>query len=428
MDTTFSIFIETYGCSANAAESQIIAGILTRQSHEIMKNPENADILIVNTCSVKETTVKKIMFRLMELRKKYPEKKLIATGCLTALERKSIENLGGIIIAGQIGKGSSLEDILAGKNDEEPRQEMVCLPKLRDNEIIDIVPICTGCDSFCSFCATKIAKGRIFSYKKESILSEIDSMKKFGTKEFWLTGQDVSAYGIDIYEKSTLPDLLEAITDSVTGKYFIRIGMLNPKHVSEISNELLKAYRSEKIFKFVHLPVQSGSDSVLRRMNRGHSADDFLEIVNKFRRHFPEITLRTDMIVGFPGETEEDFELSMELLRKSKPDVVNISGFSSHRMTPASGMKQLSTQLKKSRTRKMTELAEEIGIERNKTWVGWKGEVLVDEYKKDKSSLIGRNYAYKPVVIKGSQKLLGTFINVKITDSKPTCLIGEIMQ
>jgi MiaB-like tRNA modifying enzyme len=310
----------------------------------------------------------------------------------------------------------------------DSRDVKLCLPKIRDNPVIDIVPICSGCASACAFCATRIAKGSIFSYPAEKIISEISSARSFGTKEFWITGQDVSAYGMDDSEKSSLPNLIERITENITGKYFLRMGMMNPKNIKPASNELLRSFRSDKVFKFLHLPVQSGSDKMLKKMNRQHSAQDFMEIIEKFRRHYPRITIWTDIITGFPEESDEDFELSIRLIEEAKPDFTNISMFSSHHKTPAARMKQVSSEKKKERSSRLSEIARKISLEKNNNWIGWQGEVLVDEFKKDKQNYIGRNFAYKPVVLRSASKLaLGSFANVKITEARQTCLIGEII-
>ncbi len=434
MEKSAFIYIETYGCSANSAESQAIAGLLSRAGHEIVKNPDNADMIIVNTCSVKATTVNKILFRIKELAARYPEKKLFATGCLpeTELEELSIIGSLNIVSTGRIlDIAKFASESLSGKRVYETgnsRDIKICLPKIRDNPVIDIIPICSGCASACAFCATRIAKGRIFSYPAEKIISEIKSARSFGTKEFWITGQDVSAYGMDEQEFSSLPKLIEAITENITGKYFLRLGMMNPKNIKPTSNELLRSFRSDKVFKFLHIPVQSGSDRMLKKMNRQHTAEDFIEIVEKFRRHYPRITIRTDIITGFPEESEEDFELSVELIKKIKPDFTNISMFSSHHKTPAARMRQISSEKKKERSSRLSEIAKNISLEKNKSWIGWQGEVLVDEFKKDKQNYISRNFAYKPIVLRSAAKLaLGSFVNVRITETRQTCLIGEII-
>lgn len=433
MEKKAFVCIKTYGCSNNIAESQMMAGLLARAGYEIVKRSENADIIIFNTCSVKATTMNKTLFEIEETKKKFPEKRIIVAGCLPEVEYEKIKEVGcaGILSTGHLKKiVSVVDDVIDGNFPEitgKSNEVKLCLPRIRENDTICIVPICSGCNSFCSFCATKIAKGSIFSYPKETVMREIESAKKFGAKEFWITGQDISAYGLDENDRSMLPDLIEQITEAVGGKYFIRVGMMNPKNVVTSSNEMVRAFRSERVFKFLHLPIQSGSDRVLEKMGRGYKTEDFLEIVSKFRRHFPDITLWTDIIAGFPGENDEDFDMSLSTIRETKPDFVNVSQFSCHRKTAASKLKQVPSEIKKERTRILSKIAREISLEKNMKWIGWNGEILIDEYRGDRNSWIGRNYAYKPVVLRGDCRLrLGEFVKVSVKDARATCLIGEL--
>lgn len=433
MEKSAFVYIETYGCSANSAESQIMAGLLTRAGHEIVSDIEKANIILINTCSVKSTTISKILFRIKEIVSGYPDKKILVTGCLPETEFEALGNYGkiGIVSTNHIkGISGFISDIMEGKTVSaigHTRVVKLCLPKIRDNPTIDIVPICSGCASACSFCATSLAKGRIFSYPKSRIICEIESARKFGTKEFWITGQDVSAYGMDEKGLSCLPELIECITNTVKGKYFLRIGMMNPVNIIPISNDIIKSFRSERVFKFIHVPVQSGSNRVLRKMNRNHSTEDFEELLHKFRSHSPEITIWTDIITGFPDETDDDFKKTVDLIKSIRPDFVNISQFSCHPKTMAASMKQVSSEKKKERSSIMTKIVDEISLEQNKKWMGWEGEVLVDEFKKGKSSWIGRNFAYKPIVLKGRNFELGKFLNVKVTSVSETCLFGEVI-
>jgi len=201
--------------------------------------------------------------------------------------------------------------------------------------------------------------------------------------------------------------------------------MLNPRHVIPILSKLIKSYKSDNVFKFLHLPVQTGSDRILKKMNRGYKAEDFVEIVERFRRLIPDITVWTDIITGFPEETENDFELSVKIVEMTRPDFVNISKFSSHHNTPASKLKQVSSELKKERSRLLTDMTKKISKEKNEKWIGWKGTVLIDEFNRKRQNWIGRNFAYKPVAVLTKERLrLGQFVDVEIIDAKPSCLIG----
>lgn len=425
-----TVYIETYGCSNNLAESQIMAGLLEKSGFVLVDEEKNADIVIVNTCGVKDKTENKIIYRLSSFRDTYPGKKLIVAGCLPEADKDRVRNAAPqsvIVSTNNINKIAIAADFALQDEIVEfvgvSREEKVNVPKIRSNEAVDIVPISSGCISSCTFCSTKLAKGDLFSYKEDSIVEEIRSAKiGGGAKEFWLTSQDCGCYGFE--NGTNIAKLISRILSSVPGKYFLRLGMANPQHLKRFLPELVEVYKDGHLFKFLHVPVQSGSNNLLRKMARGHTAEDFVFIINEFRKQIPEITVWTDMIIGFPTETDEDFELSMSLLREIKPDVVNMSSFSPRPGTLAAKLKQLPTEIKKERTRKMGKLAKAIYSERNRQWLGWKGPVLVDEYRKKNQNWVGRNYAYKPVVIKNKDLKLGQIIDVEIIDCSHTHLLG----
>jgi MiaB/RimO family radical SAM methylthiotransferase len=244
---------------------------------------------------------------------------------------------------------------------------------------------------------------------------------KEGCKEIWITSQDNGCYGLDT--NTNLPELLKQIT-KINGRFFIRVGMMSPTFVKIFTKELVEAYKSEKIFKFLHLPVEAGSDRVLKLMKRGYKTKDFLNIVKEFRKKFPLLTLATDIIVGFPGEKTKDFEMTVKLIKEVKPDVVNISKFGVRPGTEAEKMRQLPYKVVKKRSARLTQIVKKLQLKQNKKWLDWKGNILVDEIGK-KGTFIGRNFAYKPVVIHSSQNLLGKFVKVRITDITSTYLIGK---
>jgi MiaB/RimO family radical SAM methylthiotransferase len=248
-------------------------------------------------------------------------------------------------------------------------------------------------------------------------------MHASGVKEFWLTGQDIASYD---YDGIMLPELIKKITEAVKGKYFMRLGMMNPASVLPILDALINAYRDKHIFKFLHIPVQSGSYKILKAMNRNYTINEFKQITSAFRKEIPEITIWTDIIVGFPGESDDDFLASVSLLKEIKPDFTNISQFGTRPGTKAASMKQLPTEKKKERSRIMTKLIDVICIEQNKRWLNWSGTVIVDEYNRENQNWIARNHAYKPIAIKQKSEL-GNIINAKITGYKKTHLIGSLI-
>jgi MiaB/RimO family radical SAM methylthiotransferase len=269
------------------------------------------------------------------------------------------------------------------------------------------------------------ARGHLRSYTVEEVLEQVRRDLAAGAKEFWVTSQDTACYGRDI--GTNLAALLNALGD-VEGDFKVRVGMMTPNMVTDILDNLIEAFKNEKVFKFVHLPVQSGDDKVLKRMRRFYTAGDFIEIVSAFRAAFPEITLATDVICGFPDETREAFEKTLGLIGEVKPDIVNVSKFFARPRTAAAEMRGAFVELAeiKRRSSTLAQLVKQISLKRNQRWIGWAGEVLIDEKGKIPNSWVGRNFAYKPIVVKGSANLLGKTLNVKITKTFSTYLAGTI--
>jgi len=410
------ITIETYGCAMNQADSEFIAGILTQNGYEIGKNGE---IWIINTCTVKTPTERKVLRRLRKL--EHSHKRVIVTGCLPAANPEIVNEFPGFSFI-----GTNIKDILKAAKEEKyvKISEGGCRlesPKKRRNPIVEIIPIAQGCVGDCSYCIVKRARGRLNSYEPDVILRDIRKALSEGVREIWVTAQDTGAYGKDI--GSSLPELLNKIS-VIDGNFRVRVGMMNPNHLLEFLDEVTESYQNEKIYKFLHIPVQSGDDKVLRDMNRQYSVDDFKKIVREFRKRFPQITISTDVILGFPTETEEAFQNTLNLIRETEPEVLNISRFWLRPTTEAEKFKQLPTRITKDRSRIVTFLFRDYALRRNEEWVGWQGEVLVSERSRD--TYTGRNFAYKPIIIKSEEDLMGESIQVRINDATYYDLRGEI--
>jgi MiaB/RimO family radical SAM methylthiotransferase len=263
----------------------------------------------------------------------------------------------------------------------------------------------------------------LFSYNLDSIIDDARQALSDGCKEIWITAEDTAAYRCG---DQRLPDLLKKIS-SLKGQFYVRVGMMTPNQASEVLKELLEAYRSEKIFKFLHLPVQSGNDEILNNMQRRYTVQDFQKIVLRFRELIPDLSLSTDIICGFPGETEEQFRDSLRLINIIKPDVLNISRFWPRPCTKASEMEnKLHGREIKKRSRIMTKFWRSLSHDKCVDWLGWRGEVLIDESLPE-GKVIGRNYAYKPIVIKTNEQL-GHFVNVITTEARSGYLIGNLTQ
>jgi len=420
------IYIETYGCSSSKSDSEIMAGLLSKD-FQIVNDIDNSDIVILNTCIVKERTENKMLSRIKYIQENYPKKKLIIAGCMPEAEFEVVKRIAPYANLISTNKIRDIRKVvkktIEGKRIEligKDKKDKVCLPKLRKNLIIDIVEICSGCSHNCSYCITKLAKGNLFSYNHEKIIKAIRAAHNHGCKEFWITGQDVAAYN---YDGNRLPELLKKMTEEIKGKYFLRLGMMNPSSLLPILGELVEIYKDEHVFKFLHIPVQSGSNEILKKMKRNYSVSDFKKIISKFRKTIPEITVWTDLIVGFPEERNEDFQKSIALIKETKPDFVNVSRFGGRPRTLAAGMEQIPMQTRKERSRIISKLVDKISLERNRKWLNWSGSALVDEYNPQKKNWIARNYAYKPIVLSGDFSF-GESADIKIIEAGRS-LIGS---
>jgi MiaB-like tRNA modifying enzyme len=418
------VFIRSFGCPSNLADAKFMERALIEAGYQIAQNPSSADFLIYNTCAVKTPTEN----RIVDLLKEVPDSKhLIITGCLPKinLERLMKEvNFSGI--SGP-STGSEILHILTRikggfKTSKIKVQQDLesLLPNPYPGQLISIIPIAYGCLGNCSYCCVKAARGRLRSYPIKEIIARITKDIEKGTKEIWLTGQDLGCYGFD--NRETIPDLLTKISE-IDGKFKVRVGMMNPQHVLKFQDELTNAYSNNKIFKFLHIPVQSGDDKVLGYMNRSYSTEEFKQIVTAFRKKIKRITIATDIICGFPGEDEKAFENTVQLLREVQPDVLNISRFFPRPKTPRIKKREISASEKKRRSRLLTNLFRDISLNQNRKWIGWQGEILLDEIGWD-GSCIGRNPAYRPVVIR-EERNLGEFLDIRIHDARTFHLLGE---
>ena len=418
------IFVEAYGCSASFADSEMISGLIVNGGHTLATSSSESDLNLIVTCSVKDTTANKMMYRIKSLK----TKPLIVAGCLAKAEQSNIEKFTeNASLLGPNSLGKTLDVInatLMGKKQialEDSDLSKVGLPKVRLNSAIGIVEIASGCMSECTFCQTKLAKGDLSSYRLGDIVRQIKTEIKEGCKEVWLTSTDNGCYGFDI--GTDLPTLVNAVSE-IQEDFMIRVGMMNPMYMPRIKQNLIKSYDNEKVFKFLHIPVQSGSDKVLNDMKRGHTSQTFREIVNKTKEKFGNFTISTDIIVGFPSETEEDFQKTITLLDETKPDVVNLSKYSARPGTDAAELKQIDAAEIKRRSKVIFEQINKISLESNKKWIGWKGKVLFDENTEE--GIKGRNYAYKPISVEEKVNIGQSHI-VEITNATRKRLIGKIV-
>lgn len=410
-----------------------MAGCLAEAGYKLVDSASAASILIYNTCAVKGPTEN----RIIEILKRVPRnKKLIVAGCLPLInfERMCKEvNFDGVV--GPAAGDRIVEVVRSVLNGERvvalegavKSKPSLNLPRVQLNPVVSIIPINYGCLGSCAYCCVLSARGRLRSYGVQEIVERAKKDLAMGVREFWITSQDTACYGRDM--GTNLSELLHAICD-VEGDFRIRVGMMTPNMVMNILNDLIQAFNSEKIFKFVHLPVQSGDDQILNRMRRFYSVNDFKRIVNAFRTRFPEITLATDVICGFPSESEEAFENTLHLIEEVKPNIVNVSKFFARPRTAAAEMQEdfVPFQEIKRRTSLAADLARKVAFERNQRWVDWTGEILIDEIGRISGSWVGRNFAYKPIAVKNTDNLFGKTLLVKVVKAFSTYLEGEIIE
>ncbi|MCS7095436.1 MAG: tRNA (N(6)-L-threonylcarbamoyladenosine(37)-C(2))-methylthiotransferase, partial [Thaumarchaeota archaeon] len=343
------LYVESYGCAANLHDTEIMRGVLASEGYVEVVDPRDADVLLINTCTVKTPTANRMVHRISQLSKL--NKPLIVAGCFAKAQPETVTKISPR--ASMIGPnavhrvGDVVREALTGRRAvvlEDGRVEKPTLPHIRTNSVIDVIEVASGCLSSCAFCQTKLARGGLFSYRPSVIREAVSRAVEAGAKEVWLTSQDMSAYGRDI--GTNLAELLEGITSSVEGDYVVRVGMMNPLHFRRFElDELVRAYRDRHVFKFLHLCVQSGSDYVLREMRRGYSVRDFMRYVERFRESFPSLTLMTDVIVGYPVEDDHDFEATVRLMERVRPDFVNISRFYPRPKTEAARLRPLSDEV-----------------------------------------------------------------------------------
>ena len=426
------VFVKNFGCSSNVADGEVLAGCLVEAGFKLAASESEADLIIYNTCAVKGPTENRIIDVLKHAPK---DKKIVVSGCLPKIsfERLLRETHFDGVVGPAVGREivDVVKRVLAGEkvtNISAVRERpQLKLPTQKSNPIVSIVPINYGCLGSCTYCCVILARGHLRSASIKEVVERVRYDYAIGAREFWVTSQDTACYGRDLC--TDLADLLLELV-KVEGDFRVRVGMMTPNMVTEMQSRLIIAFNSSKIFKFLHLPVQSGDDTVLQYMRRFYTAEEFRRTVNTFRNEFPKLTLATDVIVGFPGETEEAFQNTLRLLEEVKPDIVNVSKFFARPKTIAARMKDDLVDKEETKRRSTTaaELAKRLSAERNLRWVGWSGEILIDEKGKLEGSWVGRNFTYKPIVIQSTENLLGKTIEVKVTEALTTYLKGEIQK
>ena len=421
------VYIDSYGCTFNKADGQIMAGVLNENNIDLVDNIDDADVIIVNTCYVKLPTENKIVYKIQQLQKNYPDKKIIVGGCMVEIDPEKLDGTGpdcSWIGPHQLNKVADVvKQTYCGEVIREcgfSKESKVGVPKVTDDSLIHIIQICEGCLGACAFCCTRFARGPLNSYPIADIVAEAKEAIENGACEIQLTAQDTAAFGRDSGEK--LSTLIKEVAN-LDGDFRVRVGMMHPKNILNDVDEIIDAIKEPKVYNFIHLPIQSGSDKVLKEMRRGHTIDQYLEIVNKFKNEIPDLTLATDIIVGYPTENDDDFLKTVDLLNEVKPSLIHLSKYQHRKGAISSSLKEIPPKIMKERSKFLSQIKSEITKQENEELLNSHQNVLIVEIG-SKGGFIGKTDSYIPVIVDDVN--LGEFVEVKITHATATYLKGIV--
>ncbi len=428
-------YIETMGCQMNEYDSDHLSRILEDSGYLPASEPEKATLVLVNTCSVRAKAEQKALSRLgrlVALKKKNPRIFLAVAGCVA--QRRGTElferfpALDLVLGPREVGR---FKEILAKMEEGNTRLAAVNVHRTAapfmgrfeffQKSVKAYVTITEGCNNFCSYCVVPYARGRETSRPPQEILEEARNLALQGVKEITLLGQNVNSY---VYENRRFPELLEAINE-IEGLCRIRFTTSHPK---DLSSELVQCFsRLDKLCSHMHLPFQAGSNRVLRAMKRGYTREKYMDLIHTLREARPRIALTSDVMVGFPGETEEDFELTLDLIRKIQFDNLFSFKYSDREGTPAARMQgKIMENIKLDRLNRLQELQRGITLRKNRDLVGQNVEVLVEGISKRGQQLTGKTEANKVINFKGEIECINTLVNVEIKRASFNSLWGEL--
>ena len=438
-DTVYAC-VHSFGCQLNVSDGERIRGMLTELGYTMTDSYEKADLILFNTCAVRESAEDRVygmLGNIKKYKKTNPNLILVLCGCMASEEHTaefvrshypyvdivfgtaSLSRFPGLLLEHFQGKKFACDT-----GEYDAMYEGI-VPS-REHPFKASVPIMFGCNNFCTYCIVPYVRGRERSRDPEQILREVRQLVADGYKEIMLLGQNVNSYGKDLEQPLTFAQLLQKIND-IPGEFVIRFRSPRPK---EATPELLDTIlQCSKVGHHLHLPVQSGSNDVLRRMNRKYTVEKYMESVNYLRRRDPDFSLTTDLIVGFPDETEEDFQGTLDLVQRVQYDNIYTFIYSKRRGTKAAEMEDHTTDAeKRDRMERLLSLQREIASEHNKRFIGRTLRVLVDGESKRPGRLVGKDNAFIIVEFPGDPSLIGTFQNVRITEARNWAVLGELAE
>ena len=431
-------WIDTYGCQQNEADSERMLGMLVEMGYASQEEAENADVIIINTCAVREHAEQRVFGNLGALthtKRRHPEQKIFLTGCMAGQNevveriRRSYPHVAGVMTShAQWQLPEILYKALTGSRRQfvtpDTGNIVEGLPVRRKNELKGWVSIMYGCNNFCTYCIVPYVRGRERSRQPEDIIREVRDMIAAGYKDITLLGQNVNSYGRDLELDVDFSDLLRMLSE-LEGDFLLRFMTSHPKDASKKLFDTMAA--SPKIAGHIHLPFQAGNDRVLKAMNRRYTAEQYLELVDYARSVMPELVLTSDVIVGFPGETDEEFEDTLRLVERVKYDALFTFIFSPRGRTPAAEMDDPYTrEQKQARFDRLLELQNRISQEKHSAYVGRTLRVLIDGT--DGDWLTARTDGGRLVRLSGDPALIGSFRDVTVTDSTTWSLVGTLKE
>ncbi|MBE6864846.1 MAG: tRNA (N6-isopentenyl adenosine(37)-C2)-methylthiotransferase MiaB [Ruminococcus flavefaciens] len=433
-------YVRSFGCQLNVSDGEKIKGLLSSMGFGFTDNENDADLIILNTCAVRESAEDRvfgIVGSMKKLKENKPSVMIGIAGCMTAQShiaekiKKSYPQVDFVLGTSAInGLPALLRDSLRGRGFGADIAEYddfsAVVPQIRDSSFKASVPIMFGCNNFCTYCIVPYVRGRERSRKPEDIISEVRELVSSGYKEIMLLGQNVNSYGKDLENTMSFPQLLREI-NAIEGDFIVRFMSSHPK---DASKELIDTiFECDKIAKHLHLPVQSGSSDVLRRMNRRYSAEDYLSIVDYIYSKDPDFSLTTDLIVGFPDETDEDFRATLDIIKRVRYDNIYSFIYSKRSGTKAAEMPDaVSDEVKSRRMRELLETQREISTEHYKRFIGRRMRVLADDVsKKKKGCITGKSSEFIIVEFEGDESLIGQFVDVEVTGSMNWAVTGRIV-
>jgi MiaB-like tRNA modifying enzyme len=415
------VYFETYGCALNHADTAMMKSVLASRGYRLVDTIDDADVIVVNTCTVRLDTEERMKRRIAELYQLAAKKGalLVVAGCMAAAQPFTVKRVApSAILVSPQNVHRVFEAIEESRDllDEPPTPKTLFVPRegLIARGRVAEVPVVDGCLGDCSFCITKLARRRVDSRPLDKVVSLVRRLVERGVVEVRLTGQDIAVYGVDLAGRRMLPDLIAAVAE-IPGDFMVRVGMMSPDQLLPILDEVLEAMKHPKVYKFLHIPIQSGDDRVLKIMRRRYTVDDVRVIVKEARRKLAGVTIATDIIVGHPGEDEEAFQNTVRVVEELRFERVHVAQYTPRPRTPAAAMKQIPDPIKKSRSKRLMAVVERVGLEEHRRLVGSRARVLVVG-PGERGGYESRLYNYVQVILPKTP-CTGCWVDVEITSA-----------